>query len=876
MEKKFEYTRKRLIKSFLPFMMMLGSIGVFGQTIDDFCNCERGFPTLTPSGAYENGVILASKFFTFLPPAARRVVSNRCFVIDKPFVFDEPVLRRFANCNFTMMPGASIIIPEGKPGIHFRGGSFDGCEGEYWTGIQVQKHAFIDLEGTRIGRARAGVQVQDSARLNIRGTVFENNSIGIDVIPGAAPLGTPIFGNTFKNGQVGINNMGLLYIGASSSSNFFGPNLDAGVIGTNGITNIKNSVFEECYVGIITNNSTSIDMNGNRFNKCAYGIQDVNSNITIEENVFTEIQNTAIQLVGHVSKSLNIHFNTIDGWYGIEGTQIFSDDFNVSYNSITAKGNFYSGITMTGIYTDGGYVEKNSVFGTDDVLDGAAILLNGCNGLRVSENYIELRTGKASGISIVGSQNCLVNRNAVKGTRQQVGSTIENSQIDLQCNEFFDQANGILVKGFSLSDISTNFIGNSEVGLFYQKSAISGTQEHNGNLWNGNTNTIGAFHGSSDRNFYNLSSFKVASDEAPIHPGTVFPIEWFETETGKITKECDSGNRPSNDIKTGKAEAPNQSLYNQIGNEQLYSQIEDAGLQYEAEKYLLKKIEKEPAFESAVNFQSQKIARLQGFNAVQNGIENLVDFQSANYIDYLASNQEIKNLNFLIEKINDEIELASDSEQSNLLPQRNELMAELSFATQQNQKFWSIIKAEFDIKVDIVQNDLNKLSTENSFERNEEFVQQLFLKSLLGQVEKISNTDIERLKKLADANPNAEGNAVYKARTILARLESKTALDFEISTTDFELSSTPSKQISQELNLEIFPNPTSDILFVELPQVDLKNTSATIYDLTGNRILSQSMKEQIFNVSSLAEGFYFLKVYQGEKLIGVEKISVIR
>jgi len=48
----------------------------FAQTIDDFCNCEKGFPTLTPPAAYENGVILASKFFRALPPAARRILEE--------------------------------------------------------------------------------------------------------------------------------------------------------------------------------------------------------------------------------------------------------------------------------------------------------------------------------------------------------------------------------------------------------------------------------------------------------------------------------------------------------------------------------------------------------------------------------------------------------------------------------------------------------------------------------------------------------------------------------------------------------------------------------------------------------------------------------
>jgi len=76
------------------------------------------------------------------------------------------------------------------------------CDGKMWSGIQIQKGAFIDLEATALGGAQTAVQVQDSAILNIRGTVFDGNIIGIDVLPDAAPLGVPVFGNTFRNGAL--------------------------------------------------------------------------------------------------------------------------------------------------------------------------------------------------------------------------------------------------------------------------------------------------------------------------------------------------------------------------------------------------------------------------------------------------------------------------------------------------------------------------------------------------------------------------------------------------------------------------------------------------------------------------------------------------
>ena len=58
-----------------------------------------------------------------------------------------------------------------------------------------------------------------------------------------------------------------------------------------------------------------------------------------------------------------------------------------------------------------------------------------------------------------------------------------------------------------------------------------------------------------------------------------------------------------------------------------------------------------------------------------------------------------------------------------------------------------------------------------------------------------------------------------------------------------------------ETSLSIYPNPTSDIIFI---QTGFENISSAIYDINGRQILSTS-KDQI-DLSGVANGIYFIKV----------------
>ncbi len=72
--------------------------------------------------------------------------------------------------------------------------------------------------------------------------------------------------------------------------------------------------------------------------------------------------------------------------------------------------------------------------------------------------------------------------------------------------------------------------------------------------------------------------------------------------------------------------------------------------------------------------------------------------------------------------------------------------------------------------------------------------------------------------------------------------------------------------------LTLYPNPTSDILNIELDDLFAIETAAIkITDLLGRTVLEIEGSEQI-NIKEIKTGIYFLQLYNKEKLIATEKI----
>ncbi len=82
------------------------------------------------------------------------------------------------------------------------------------------------------------------------------------------------------------------------------------------------------------------------------------------------------------------------------------------------------------------------------------------------------------------------------------------------------------------------------------------------------------------------------------------------------------------------------------------------------------------------------------------------------------------------------------------------------------------------------------------------------------------------------------------------------------------------EKTAQNLNLQAYPNPTSEVLLLEIPDFDSQNLMYQLTDVNGKLIESKKItgKTESINVLHLATATYFLKVIQNNSEVKTFKI----
>lgn len=77
-----------------------------------------------------------------------------------------------------------------------------------------------------------------------------------------------------------------------------------------------------------------------------------------------------------------------------------------------------------------------------------------------------------------------------------------------------------------------------------------------------------------------------------------------------------------------------------------------------------------------------------------------------------------------------------------------------------------------------------------------------------------------------------------------------------------------------ELTAIVFPNPTTDILYLKIQNYPVERLSCYLYDMDGRQILNQSLVEidNHIDVSNLTHGTYLLKLKDGAQEVKIFKI----
>lgn len=818
---------------FLLLVMLLGASPLMAQDFN-FCNCDGKFATPTPPQAYQNGVILASQLFRYARISHLGPVTKRCFSIDAPLVFDEPYFRKMYRCNFNMLPGSSITVLASGAGVHFRECEFTGCDSDRWNGIFLTENSKAEIEGSKIYDANIGVQIQDKCDVQIKGNHFFNTNIGIDVTPGAVPVVGDVYSNRFENGYIGVNAMGGLIIGQSeATANTFGPDLQIGVAANDGAIIVKYSNFDSCFTGISGSDCALLDISNCNFDGSFNAIQDFNSNIKISKNEIINNQYNGIQLIGHLQREISIKHNEITSANGIILNNINGEDLVVSNNGINSNNSFFTGIELSNVISKNGKIEENSI--TENGASKAdGILMTVCKDLTVSHNVIEVLSKQAVGLSAVGSWDCRVAENFFFGSQNQTGALLENSQLEFACNQFYDYSNGIVVKGFSVSDIETNSFHNNRLGIYFEATGMSGPQNHNGNQWIDPIERLGAYHDNQDLNFARMSVFSVEREELPLRPELALPLGWFVQKQGN-SKECGRGSKSVENPSKIKEE-----FFQNISAQKMYGE-ENIALQHDLERYLTK-------HNLSVNISKKSKTQLSQMEQLASSINEVSDFDNGSLADNSTTQQK----------------------PANTYPNIRDLLSE----NENHQLHFAKALSE---KCNAIEVQIDDLMPIESFEQNEVDVQKIHVAILRNGFESIAQHDLELLKMLAEANSSTEGRAVYKARALLAGFES-TLYQGAVSTQPMDIQTDFAKAKNETapdfIGMEVFPNPANEVLNLRLELKTGEGVEAQIFDITGKLVQSKILDRTFINTAHLPEGFYFLKIKESGKEMSNSKFSI--
>lgn len=165
-----------------------------------------------------------------------------------------------------------------------------------------------------------------------------------------------------------------------------------------------------------------------------------------------------------------------------------------------------------------------------------------------------------------------------------------------------------------------------------------------------------------------------------------------------------------------------------------------------------------------------------------------------------------------------------------------------------------------DINNAIIANDA--ISAINTIERNTQYVNKVVLTYLAKRVQ-IPEEDLEQLHQIALQQPYFGGEAVYRAKTIMQPYQG-TVSTMGTSHSLLNLNNDASSQ-----DISVYPNPTSDRLYVNLPyNENVRVTKVAVYNVFGQLFHTfNNLEESTYmelNTVDLNKGIYFVVAYTSD------------
>ncbi|HEB62423.1 MAG TPA: T9SS type A sorting domain-containing protein, partial [Bacteroidetes bacterium] len=126
---------------------------------------------------------------------------------------------------------------------------------------------------------------------------------------------------------------------------------------------------------------------------------------------------------------------------------------------------------------------------------------------------------------------------------------------------------------------------------------------------------------------------------------------------------------------------------------------------------------------------------------------------------------------------------------------------------------------------------------------------------------------------------NASGQDIIDLLPGCYKVEIKDKNDCSISSDDIciEDKTTATIDLEKQLNIQIFPNPANDILYIKynIDSMNNKDIHINMFSITGSKVKSELQLDNKVDIKDLDEGIYLIKVNNNESTL-IKKIVVIR
>jgi hypothetical protein len=92
------------------------------------------------------------------------------------------------------------------------------------------------------------------------------------------------------------------------------------------------------------------------------------------------------------------------------------------------------------------------------------------------------------------------------------------------------------------------------------------------------------------------------------------------------------------------------------------------------------------------------------------------------------------------------------------------------------------------------------------------------------------------------------------------------------------ISTTSIEKINEKASASVFPNPANENINIKINNVSSKNTSFSLFDLTGKKVyeapIENSFSPAVLSTADFPPGVYFYKIYADAKEIQTSRLII--